>query len=305
MNPEPLPNSNAPAAGGDGLALADPPAAGLNRRRRWTGRFPPALLVGMVMAASVTLVAVFAPVIAHYSPTQITQDLLARPTAAHIFGTDRLGRDVFSRVVTASQVSLGVALLASVAALSMGTAMGVSAGYLGAWLDTVITRILDLLLAFPPILFAIALVAALGPSTQNLILTLAILFSPRFARLARGSTLSVKERDYIASAKALGASRLRIIRVHILPNIAAPLIVEMSLTMSIALLTEAALSFLGLGIQPPQPSWGGMISSARPTMIEAPWAALFPGLAIMFSVLAFNFLGDGLREVFDPRLRQL
>ena len=160
--------------------------------------------------------------------------------------------------------------------------------------------VFDMLLAFPPILFAVALVAALGPSTRNLVLIIAILYSPQFARVARASTMSVKHQDFVMGARAMGGSDLWILRRHFLPNVLAPLIIQTSLSMTVALLTTASLSFLGLGIQPPEPSWGGMISSARSVMLQAPWLAVFPGLAIVYNVLAFNFLGNGLRDALDP-----
>jgi peptide/nickel transport system permease protein len=252
------------------------------------------------MILTAVLVAILAPFIARYSPTTLTPSLLSPPSATNVFGTDELGRDLFSRVVFAARSSLSVAFGAVALAAVVGGLLGTVSGYFGRWVDTIIMRVLDILFAFPAILFAVALVAALGPSIRNLILTIAILYAPRFARVARGPTLAVKERDFVTSARALGTSDVPIIRAHILPNILSPLIVETSLSLTIALLTEAALSFLGLGIQPPDPSWGGMISAGRPYLLQAPWYVLFPGLAIMYCVLAFNLLGDGMNDALNP-----
>lgn len=256
----------------------------------------PTLIAGLVLIVIAVLVALFAPLIAPYDPMALSPDLLSPPSSSHLFGTDELGRDLFSRVIYASRASLSVAFGAVALAAVVGGLLGLVSGYFGRWLDIVIMRVLDMLFAFPAILFAVALVAALGPSARNLILTIAILYAPRFARVARGPTLTVKERDFVTSARALGAGNGRIIRAHILPSVMSPLIVETSLSLTIALLTEAALSFLGLGVQPPDPSWGGMISTARPYLVQAPWYVLFPGLSIMYCVLAFNLLGDGLND---------
>jgi peptide/nickel transport system permease protein len=260
----------------------------------------PSLIAGLLMILTAVLVAILAPFIARYSPTTLTPNLLSPPSATNFFGTDELGRDLFSRVVFAARSSLSVAFGAVALAAVVGGLLGTVSGYFGRWVDTIIMRVLDILFAFPAILFAVALVAALGPSIRNLILTIAILYAPRFARVARGPTLAVKERDFVTSARALGAGSVPIIRAHILPNILSPLIVETSLSLTIALLTEAALSFLGLGIQPPDPSWGGMISAGRPYLLQAPWYVLFPGLAIMYCVLAFNLLGDGMNDALNP-----
>ncbi len=262
----------------------------------------PTLIAGLLMILIAVLVAIFAPLIARYDPTALTSNLLSPPSSTNFFGTDELGRDLSSRVVYASRVSLSVAFGAVALAALAGGLLGVISGYFARWVDTAIMRVLDVLFAFPAILFAVSLVAALGPSIRNLILTIAILYTPRFARVARGPTLSVKERDFVTSARALGAGNGHIIRAHILPNVMSPLIVEISLSLTIAVLTEAALSFLGLGVQPPDPSWGGMISAARPYLLQAPWYVLFPGLSIMYCVLAFNFLGDGLHDALNPNL---
>jgi ABC-type dipeptide/oligopeptide/nickel transport system permease subunit len=277
--------------------------AGMTPGRRLLHRLAqPTLIAGLLMIFIAVLVAVFAPLIARYDPTTLTANLLSPPSSTNFFGTDELGRDLFSRVVYASRVSLAVAFGAVALAAFAGGLLGVVSGYFGRWVDIGIMRVLDVLFAFPAILFAVSLVAALGPSIRNLILTIAILYTPRFARVARGPTLTVKERDFVTSARALGAGNGHIIRAHIVPNVMSPLVVEISLSLTIAVLTEAALSFLGLGVQPPDPSWGGMISAARPYLLQAPWYVLFPGLSIMYCVLAFNFLGDGLHDALNPNL---
>ncbi len=282
---------------GETGAVASPVARLL---RRWA---QPTLIAGLIMILIAVLAAILAPFIARAGPTALTPNLLSPPSSTNFFGTDELGRDLFSRVVYAARVSLSVAFGAVALAAAVGGFLGVVSGYFGRWIDIIIMRVLDILFAFPAILFAVSLVAALGPSVRNLILTIAILYTPRFARVARGPTLSVKERDFVTSARALGVGNVRIMRAHVLPNIMSPLIVEISLSLTIALLTEAALSFLGLGVQPPDPSWGGMISAGRPYLLQAPWYVLFPGFAIMYCVLAFNFLGDGLHDALNPNLR--
>jgi peptide/nickel transport system permease protein len=216
-------------------------------------------------------------------------------------GTDEVGRDVLSRVLYGARVSLGVAIPAVGLAAVVGVALGVTTGYLGGLPDLLAMRVFDVLFAFPPILLAIALVAALGPSTLNLVLTIALLTVPQFAVIARSATLAVRPQEFVQAGLALGASHGRMIRVHVLPNVAPSLVVQVALSLSIVILVEAALSFLGLGTQPPAPSWGGMLSRGRQYMVIAPWLVLAPGLAIMLAVLGFNLLGDGQRDLLDPR----
>ena len=212
-----------------------------------------------------------------------------------------MGRDILSRVLHGGRVSLGVAIPSVALAVLAGTTVGVSLGYWGGAPDLLAMRVFDVLFAFPPILLAIALVAALGPSTVNLVLTIAVLTLPQFAMLARGATLALKPQDFVQAARALGASHARILGAHVLPNLAPTLAVQASLSLSIVILVEAALSFLGLGTQPPAPSWGGMLSRGRQYMTIAPWLVLAPGLAIMLAVLGFNLLGDAQRDLLDPR----
>lgn len=285
------------AAGGDGDGARAVSAA--SRRGWWA--VSPSLAMGLGLVAVAIVVSMGAPLSTPYGPLQITDASLSAPSGEHLLGTDQLGRDVLARILYAARTSLAVAGLAAALAFAAGTAVGTVAGYRTGWIDVLLMRLLDVLQAFPALLLAIALVATLGPSLTNLVITMGVLFMPRFARVARASTLSVREQDYVAAATALGVSELRMLVRHVLPNIAAPLVVEVSLTVTLALLTEAALSFLGLGVQPPHPTWGGMISQASPVMLLAPWLVLGPGAAIMVVVLAFNLIGDGLRDELDPR----
>lgn len=261
--------------------------------------------VGMVIILTFVLAAVFAPFIAPYSPTkqQITNGLKP-PSFEHWLGTDQLGRDILSRILYGGQASLQVGIIAVGIAMFIGVFLGLVAGY---WnnspLEAVIMRAMDALLAFPAIVLALALVAALGPNLRNAIIAVGIVGIPAYARLTRGQVLTVKERDFVDAARALGATPARIILGHILPNVTAPLIVQSSLGIAGAILAEAALSFLGLGVQPPTPSWGEMLNSGRGYIEIDPWLILGPGTAIFLCVLGFNFLGDGIRDVLDPRMK--
>jgi len=218
-------------------------------------------------------------------------------------GTDEFGRDVFSRILRGATNSLKVSISAVFLASLAGIAIGALAGYIGGEFDNITMRIMDIFFAFPAILLALAIVAALGPGIRNTILAIAIVYTPIFARVARGPTLTVKSTEFVTAARSIGSRPTYILRKHILPNITAPLIVQVSLALSWAILTEAGLSYLGLGAQPPEPSWGSMLSDSRMMLELAPWLAIFPGIAIMLAVLGFNLFGDGLRDVFDPRLR--
>lgn len=240
-----------------------------------------------------------------YPPNeQHVQDLMQPPSAQYMMGTDIFGRDVFSRVIRGATNSLKVGLLSVAISSIIGIALGSLAGYVGGQFDNAVMRVMDIFFAFPAILLALVIVAALGPGTRNTILAISVVYMPIFARVARGPTLTVKAKEYVLAAQSIGTRRSAILRRHVLPNITAPLIVQVSLALSWAILTEAGLSFLGLGAQPPDPSWGNMLSESRTLLELAPWLAIFPGLAIMFAVLGFNLLGDGLRDVLDPRLRQ-
>jgi peptide/nickel transport system permease protein len=259
------------------------------------------LVIGAAMVLLSITLALAAPWLTTHDPLEIADASLSSPSVQYWLGTDQLGRDVLARTLYAARSSLAVAWLSAALAFASGTVIGLVAGYASGLVDASLMRLLDILQAFPALLLAIALVAALGPNLPNLVLTMGLLFMPRFARVARASTMSVRERDYITAAIGLGVSRVRTMYRHVLPNIAAPLIVEASLTVTIAVLTEASLSFLGLGVQPPDPTWGGMIAESTSVMALAPWLVLSPGLAIVFVVVGFTLLGDGLRDALDPR----
>ncbi len=231
-------------------------------------------------------------------------DRLQPPGATYLMGSDQFGRDIFSRVLRGTIYSLRVALISVAIATLLGTAIGMISGYVGGTMDTLIMRIMDVFFAFPAILLALAVVSALGPGPNNAIPAIAVVYTPIFARVARAPVLSVKAMEFITAARCIGMRHWRILFRHVLPNAVAPVLVTISLALSWALLTEAGLSFLGLGPQPPEPSWGLMLKDGRNLMESAPWLAIFPGLAIMLGVLGFNLLGDGLRDVFDPRLRR-
>lgn len=252
------------------------------------------------------LVAIIAPFIAPYGYDQLhAGERLTGPSAQNWFGTDDLGRDIFTRIVYGARISLFVGFFSVTGALVMGTLLGVIAGFFGRWVDLLISRIFDVLLAFPSILLAIAIVAILGPSLQNALLAIAIINIPIFGRLVRSRVLSIREEEYILAAKALGMKNSRILFHHILPNSVAPIIVQATLSFGSAILEAAALGFLGLGAQPPTPEWGKMLSDARQYIQTAPWTVLFPGLSIMLVVLGFNLLGDGLRDALDPKMKNM
>ena len=259
-------------------------------------------VAGLVLIAVLTVLAVFAPLVAPFDP--IKQDynaLLQAPSITHLFGTDNLGRDVLSRVIYGARVSLTAGVIAVGLATLLGLVFGLLAGFFGGVVDEAIMRVVDATLAFPFLVLAITLAAVLGPSLQNAMLAIAVVSAPVFARLARGQVLSERERDYVQAAHALGSSDARIVVRHLLPNIAGPIIIQASLSIAGAILAESALSFLGLGVQPPTPSWGEMLNTARGYLRDAPWTAIAPGSLIFIAVLAFNLLGDGLRDALDPR----
>jgi peptide/nickel transport system permease protein len=266
----------------------------------------PVTVVSGGLLLLVAVIAVTASWIAPYGINDIdVPNALQPPSGAHWFGTDELGRDVLSRVLAAIQASLQVAVVSVVFAAVVGVTVGLVAGYWGGWLDTVFMRIVDVMFAFPVLLLALAVVAILGPGVTTTILAIGIVYTPIFARVARASTLSVRVEPYVAVSRTMGTGHAYILRRHILPNIAGPLIVQTSLSLAFAILSEAALSFLGLGIQPPQPSLGRMIFDSQGFVTLAWWMAVFPGAAIFVTVLAFNLFGDGLRDVLDPKQRTM
>ena len=243
-----------------------------------------------------------------YDPVAMDSSMVLQSpslSSGHIFGTDEFGRDILSRIMKGSSVSFVISVSATALGGLFGIFMGVWAGYLGGKADNVIMRFADILFSFPSLLLAIFIMAVLGEHTYNVVLAIGIVYIPQFARISRGSIIALKSNEFIRAAKSNGASRSHILSRHLLPNITAPLIVQISLSLSTAILLESALSFLGLGVQPPDPSWGNMLSSARKVMMFAPWTAVYPGLAIVLLVLGFNLLGDGLRDILDPRLRNV
>ncbi|WP_174732540.1 ABC transporter permease [Mesobacillus harenae] len=261
-------------------------------------------LTGATIVLFFIIVAICAPIIAPegINDQKLPQRLLA-PSADHWFGTDDFGRDIFSRVVYGARISLWVGFLAVLGSIVVGCLLGIIAGYYGKWIDALISRIFDIMLAFPSILLAIAIVAVLGPSLKNALIAIAIINIPNFGRLIRSRVLSVKEEEYIMAAKAIGMKDSRILLQHILPNSLAPIIVQGTLAIATAIIEAAALGFLGLGAEAPNPEWGKMLSDAKNFMIQAPWTMFFPGLAIMLTVLGFNLMGDGLRDALDPRMK--
>jgi peptide/nickel transport system permease protein len=290
-------------SGRSGVRLNEPAAGDepnvVSRRSRLRLNLP--LVIGAAMVLLSIGLALGAPSLTAHDPLEIADASLSPPSSQYLLGTDQLGRDVLTRILYAARSSLAVACLSAALAFVSGTVIGLAAGYSTGPIDACLMRVLDILQAFPALLLAIALVAVLGPNLPNLVVTMGLLFMPRFARVARASTLSVRERDYITAAIGLGVSRVRTMYRHVLPNVAAPLIVEASLTVTLAILTEASLSFLGLGVQPPDPTWGGMIAESTSVMALAPWLALSPGFAIVFVVVGFNLIGDGLRDALDPK----
>ncbi|WP_425440932.1 nickel transporter permease [Sediminibacillus albus] len=261
--------------------------------------------IGLCIILLLIVIAIMAPIVATHSPTD--QQLLNRylaPSAEHWLGTDELGRDIFSRIVYGTRISIQIGVIAVGISAVIGILLGGIAGYFGRWIDQVIMRIIDIMMAFPSILLAIALVAVLGPSLTNAMIAVGIVGVPQFARIVRSTVLSVKETEYIEAARAIGAKNNRILFQHVLPNCLAPIIVQATLSVGTAILDAAGLSFLGMGAQPPSPEWGAMLSDGRAALQTAPWVVAFPGLAIFFVVLGFNLFGDGLRDALDPRLKQ-
>jgi peptide/nickel transport system permease protein len=263
----------------------------------------PGAFAGLIVILLFLVTALLAPYLAPHPPTRMIYTAVQQaPTLAHPFGTDELGRDVLSRVIYGARISMQVGVIAVGIALTIGTLLGLLAGFAGGWADAFIMRAMDVMLAFPGILLAIAIVAVLGPGLLNAMIAVGIAAIPVYARTARASTLSVLELDYVQAAGALGARPLRIALKYVLPNISAPIVVLATVGVATSILSAAGLSYLGLGAQPPTPEWGAMLSGARSYLRTAWWMATFPGLAIMLVVMAFNLLGDGLRDLWDPRL---
>lgn len=268
-----------------------------------------ALRHGLVVAGGAIVLllgaaALFGATLSPHDPNQMNfSALFAPPSLAHPFGTDEFGRDLFSRILHGAAVSVKVAFIAVGISAVAGVTLGLLAGYYGGWLDEVLMRVMDVFFALPAVLLAIVVMAILGRGVENAMVAIAIVYAPIFARVTRGAVIAVRDREYVNAARALGQSGPRVMFAHVLPNAMGPIIVQTSLSLAFAILAEAALSFFGLGTQPPDPSWGRMLSEGRAYMRQAPWMGIFPGLAIMVSVLGFNLLGDGLRDVLDPRYR--
>jgi peptide/nickel transport system permease protein len=262
----------------------------------------PSAVAGLVVIALFIVLAVFAPLIAPYDPIATSWSMVRKaPSAAHWFGTDELGRDILSRVIYGTRASLLAGVISVSIAISIGVPLGLLAGYSGGFIDALISRITDAMLACPALILAIALAAFLGPSLTNAMIAIGVTATPIFIRLTRGQTLNVKVENYIEAAEAIGNSSLRIALRHVLPNVIPALLVQITLSIAAAIIAEAALSFLGLGQQPPSPSWGSMLNSAQRFLVTAPWMAFWPGLSIFLVVMSFNLLGDGLRDALDPR----
>ncbi|MBV8074209.1 MAG: ABC transporter permease [Candidatus Eremiobacteraeota bacterium] len=264
----------------------------------------PGSVAGLAIVAAIVLAAVLAPLLAPADPlAQNLANAAQPPSLSHPLGTDKLGRDLFARILYGAQISIRIGFVAVGLAISVGTAIGLVAGYFGGKIDAWLMGAMDLMLAFPPIILAIAITTILGPSITNVMIAVGIVYIPQYARLARSAVLAVKETAYIEAARAIGALAPRILLRHVLPNILAPLLVQATLGIATAELEAAGLSYLGLGARPPAPEWGAMLNDARSYWLSAPWALIFPGAAITLLVLGFNLLGDGLRDALDPKLR--
>jgi len=263
--------------------------------------------VSIIGAGIVLFFIVLAIVGPYLAPQDINEQNFAKrllaPSSEHWFGTDDFGRDIFSRIIHGARISLWVGFFSVILSVIVGSLLGIIAGYYGKWIDTIISRIFDIMLAFPSMLLAIAVVSVLGPSLQNALIAIAIINIPNFGRLIRSKVLSVKEEEYIVAAKAIGMRDTRILFSHILPNSITPIIVQGTLAIATAIIEAAALGFLGLGAQAPAPEWGKMLADARKFLLNAPWTMIFPGLAIMLTVLGFNLMGDGLRDALDPKMK--
>jgi len=289
--------------------MTRPSPRGRERARRWTvlrqaarTRLGP---LGVAVMIAAIAVALLAPLISPYDP--LKQDLgnaLARPDPAHLMGTDNVGRDVLSRMIWGTRVSLLAGFGSVALAMVTGGLLGLLAGYAGGRTDGLVMRVMDAVLSFPPLVLALALGAVLGAGLTGVVIALGVVYTPTFARLMRGQVLTITARDYVEAARALGAPGWRVAWRHVLPNAAAPIVIQASLSVAFAILAEASLSFLGLGIQPPGASWGSMINAGRGYLQQAPWIVFWPGTALFVTVVGLNFMGDAVREALDPRLRK-
>ena len=285
----------------DDVRVTTPPLAS-RRLLAWRRRATPSLWIGGGIVILLLLSALLAPVLAQYPPDLVMGEVrLQAPSAAHPFGTDAFGRDVLSRVLYGAQIAVGMSALGVGIAAAIGVTLGLLAGYYGGWLDQVLSRMMEVWMAFPSLLLAIIIVARLGPALHNAVVALGIVGVPAFYRLTRGCTLSARKATYVEAARAVGASDRRIVLRHILPNNSSSLVVLATMRLGVLVLAGGGLSFIGLGAQPPQPEWGALLAAGRDYMDSAPWLAIFPGLCITFTVAGFNLLGDGLRDALDPR----
>jgi peptide/nickel transport system permease protein len=265
----------------------------------------PSAVAGFVIIVAMVAMALSAPLLAPYNPIRINLgERLSPPSGAHLFGTDELGRDILSRIIYGAQISLWIGVIVIVIAGGLGAVIGAVSGYFGKSLDNLIMRVMDVILSFPPLVLAMALAAALGPSLNNAVLAVAFVMIPKFARMVRGEALAVKEKQFVAAARASGARDLWIVLHHILPNCFSSVIVLATLILGETILIAASLSFIGLGAQPPTPEWGAMISVGRKFLMDQWWYATFPGVFILVTVIGFNIFGDALRDVLDPRIRR-
>lgn len=263
-------------------------------------------LSALVLIVALGLTALFAPYVAPYDPFEMSMDdMLASPSVKHWFGTDQFGRDLLSRIVFGTRISFKVGLISVSIALCVGMILGIAAGFFGGWIDLLLSKVIEVLFAFPDIFMALVIMAILGASLTNLMIAIGIVYTPIFARIARGAVLEIKGALFIEVARSIGVSKFKTITRHIVPNIMAPLIVQTTLSLAFAILSEAALSFLGLGVEPDTPSWGILLNEGKDWMEMAWWLAVFPGVAITLAVLSFNLMGDGLRDALDPRMRNL
>ncbi len=282
------------------------PAAVVPRRRGlidWR-RLSPRIWIGASVVGAMIFLALTADFLTPYDPNyQNYAEFRQPPSADHPFGTDQVGRDVYSRVVYGARISLLVGVVAVGIGMTAGVMIGLVAGLYGGWVDEILMRIMDAIYAFPALVLALAISAALGTGIVNIMIAIGVVYMPSYARLVRGQVLSIREREFVLAARILGAGALRLMLLHIWPNVTAPIIVQASLNISTAILTEASLSFLGLGVNPPTPSWGSSLNGGAQYLATAPWLSIYPGLAIFVAVLAFNLFGDGLRQLLDPRLR--
>jgi peptide/nickel transport system permease protein len=286
-----------------GPVVAESALAPRRRASIWR-KLSPRIWIGLGVVGTMLFLALTADFLTPYDPNyQDYNALLEAPNEYHPFGTDQIGRDVYSRVIYGTRVSFQVGVIAVGIGLTAGVILGLISGVYGGWLDEGIMRVMDAVHAFPALVLALAITAALGAGAVNVMIAIGIVYTPSYARLVRGQVLSVRERDFVTAAQLLGASKVRLMFRHIWPNVTAPIIVQGSLNVSSAILTEASLSFLGLGVRPPTPSWGSSLQAGYQYLSTAPWLSLYPGLAIFVAVLAFNLFGDGLRQLLDPRLR--